>query len=62
MRYAQRPLEIHVRRNVYLQAEEIIRMVSGDFTSLHHKVLELFVNFSGRVLPREKIACRFEVA
>lgn len=36
-------------------------MVSGDFASLYHKVLELFVNFSGRVLPREQVTCRFEV-
>ena len=37
----------------YLQAEQIVRMVSSDFTSLHHEVLELFVNFSWRVLPRK---------
>lgn len=46
----------------YLEAEEVVRMVSGDFTSLYHKVLQLFVNFSWRVLPREQIAYRVRLS
>ena len=33
-------------------------MVPSDFASLDHEVLELFVDLSGRVLPREQVAYR----
>lgn len=51
--YPQAPHNL--RLGCYLQAKKIIRVVASNFASLHHKMLEFFVDLSRRILPGEEV-------